>query len=247
MSIASEITRLQGVKSDILQAISDKGVEVPAGSALDDCPGLIASISGGGGGGSIINKNYETDFSEFDVYNKYDIPKEGYLTSYPRIATYQKENGKLKIIAPPGNLDFDFFNPLFFIKKNSVLNLYDVELERTSDYNFLWLDLYSSSALTCHNSLSDNELIFLINASSKYTTTMNLLHGDSAYKWFDTSFSLLQSNNIRVEYDEFETRYYVNDTLIITTNQSVYNKVNGISINPRGNKYIKISGIKFKQ
>ena len=49
MSIASEIARLQGVKSDILQAISDKGVEVPSGSKLDDCPDLIASISGGGG------------------------------------------------------------------------------------------------------------------------------------------------------------------------------------------------------
>lgn len=49
MSIASEITRLQGVKSDILQAISDKGVTVPAGSALDDCPALIASIPTGGG------------------------------------------------------------------------------------------------------------------------------------------------------------------------------------------------------
>jgi hypothetical protein len=49
MSIASEITRLQGVKSDILQAISDKGVVVPAGSALDDCPDLIASIPTGGG------------------------------------------------------------------------------------------------------------------------------------------------------------------------------------------------------
>lgn len=48
MSIASEITRLQGVKSDILQAISDKGVVVPAGSALDDCPDLIASIPTGG-------------------------------------------------------------------------------------------------------------------------------------------------------------------------------------------------------
>jgi len=48
MSIASEITRLQGVKSDILQAISDKGVEVPSGSMLADCPDLIVSISGGG-------------------------------------------------------------------------------------------------------------------------------------------------------------------------------------------------------
>lgn len=47
MSIASEITRLQGVKADILQAIADKGVTVPAGSVLDDCPGLISSISGG--------------------------------------------------------------------------------------------------------------------------------------------------------------------------------------------------------
>ena len=48
MSIASEITRLQGVKSDILQAIANKGVTVPAGSALDDCPALIASIPTGG-------------------------------------------------------------------------------------------------------------------------------------------------------------------------------------------------------
>ena len=50
MSIASQITRLQGVKSDILRAIADKGVEVPSGSMLDECPGLIANISGGGGG-----------------------------------------------------------------------------------------------------------------------------------------------------------------------------------------------------
>ena len=45
MSIASEITRLQGVKADILTAIGNKGVIVPAGSALDDCPGLIADIT----------------------------------------------------------------------------------------------------------------------------------------------------------------------------------------------------------
>ena len=46
MSIASEITRLQGVKSDILQAIRNKGVFVPVGSALDDCPDLIGNIAG---------------------------------------------------------------------------------------------------------------------------------------------------------------------------------------------------------
>ena len=57
MSIASEITRLQGAKADILQAIRDKGVDVPSGSKLDDCPGLIASISGGSGGGVPYLKN----------------------------------------------------------------------------------------------------------------------------------------------------------------------------------------------
>lgn len=57
MSIASEITRLQGVKSDILQAISDKGVTVPVGSALDDCPDLIEAISGGGIVQNFVNKS----------------------------------------------------------------------------------------------------------------------------------------------------------------------------------------------
>jgi uncharacterized protein (TIGR02145 family) len=61
MSIASEITRLQGVKADILTAIADKGVTVPAGSALDDCPELIGLIpTGGGGSASIGGRHYRT-------------------------------------------------------------------------------------------------------------------------------------------------------------------------------------------
>ena len=48
MSIASEITRLQEAKTDILTAISEKGVEVPSGSRLSDCANLISSIQGGG-------------------------------------------------------------------------------------------------------------------------------------------------------------------------------------------------------
>ena len=49
MSIQSEITRLQGVKSDILATIEAKNVIVPTGAALADCPDLIASITSGGG------------------------------------------------------------------------------------------------------------------------------------------------------------------------------------------------------
>lgn len=48
MSIADQITRLQGVKTDILTSIGNKGVDVPSGAMLDDCPLLIDAISGGG-------------------------------------------------------------------------------------------------------------------------------------------------------------------------------------------------------
>lgn len=71
MSIASEITRLQGVKSDILQSIADKGVTIPAGSALADCPDLIELIpTGGGGGGDIA----AIRCTKGTVYNRFEIP-----------------------------------------------------------------------------------------------------------------------------------------------------------------------------
>lgn len=47
MTIASEIARLQGVKSDILGAIAEKKVDVPAGAMLADAPDLIRSIKSG--------------------------------------------------------------------------------------------------------------------------------------------------------------------------------------------------------
>lgn len=44
MSIQSEITRLQGVKSSILHALEDMHVIVPSNTMLDECPNLIKSI-----------------------------------------------------------------------------------------------------------------------------------------------------------------------------------------------------------
>ncbi len=61
MSIASEITRLSGVRSDIFTSITNKGVAVPAGSTFSSCPTLIDSIVTGGGGGdptSMINPTF---------------------------------------------------------------------------------------------------------------------------------------------------------------------------------------------
>ena len=54
MSIASEILRLQGVKSNIFTALGDMRVNVPSGAVLSDCPDLIRSIKSGGGGSGTI-------------------------------------------------------------------------------------------------------------------------------------------------------------------------------------------------
>ena len=48
MSIQSEITRLQGVKSSILNALEDMHVVVPSNTMLDECPSLIRSIKTSG-------------------------------------------------------------------------------------------------------------------------------------------------------------------------------------------------------
>ena len=47
MSIQSEITRISGAKSDIADAIEEKGVTVPSGSTIDDMAELILQISSG--------------------------------------------------------------------------------------------------------------------------------------------------------------------------------------------------------
>lgn len=57
MSIADQVQRLNGVKADIIEAIKGKGVDVPSGTMLDECPGLISSISGGGGDVSVSLAN----------------------------------------------------------------------------------------------------------------------------------------------------------------------------------------------
>ena len=58
MSIASEIQRLSGIRSDIFDSITNKGVTVPESATFSSCPYLIDSIQTGGGGGN--NALYNT-------------------------------------------------------------------------------------------------------------------------------------------------------------------------------------------
>lgn len=59
MSIASEITRLSGVRSDIFTSITNKGVTVPQTATFSSCPELIDSIVTGGGSNKCYNLTAE--------------------------------------------------------------------------------------------------------------------------------------------------------------------------------------------
>lgn len=58
MSIASEITRLYGVRDSIFTSITNKGVTVPSNSKLDDVPTLVGSIPSGGGTANAFTLDY---------------------------------------------------------------------------------------------------------------------------------------------------------------------------------------------
>ena len=117
MSIASEIARLRGVKADILRAISDKGVEVPSGSMLDDCPELISLISGGGGfeADNIvnivpINKMVVVDsngYIGFDLTNFFQYRGSTYYYNYAILSTgddfSSKGLGQVTFYTPASN------------------------------------------------------------------------------------------------------------------------------------------------
>lgn len=78
MSIASEIQRLSGVRSDIFTSITNKGVTVPPTATFSSCPSLIDSITGGGGGSptSLINNTFTAS---------------GYLSAYRPFTATQNE------------------------------------------------------------------------------------------------------------------------------------------------------------
>ena len=52
MSIASELTRIQGAKSDLRTSIINKGVQVPQNALIDSYSGYVDQIAQGGGGGN---------------------------------------------------------------------------------------------------------------------------------------------------------------------------------------------------
>ena len=129
MSIASEITRLSGVRNDIFTSITNKGVAVPAGSTFSSCPTLIDSIVTGGGGGdptSLINPSFTASglwsaYRPFTATQKpVSIPEYDEYDAYSG-AAYQRQNSFYTIFDLADKLEemsqkYDQYNvPSYFI------------------------------------------------------------------------------------------------------------------------------------
>lgn len=105
MSISSEIERIQSAKSDIITAIENKGVTVPAGAAIDELPELIDSIPSGGGGGvptifknvivSTANKLYPS-FLQYDNDNKLISSNRELFSIMPDILFHWSQMNKIE-------------------------------------------------------------------------------------------------------------------------------------------------------
>ena len=94
MSVQSEITRLEAAKAAISQAITEKGVDVPAGTMLDAMAPLISAIEAGGGGGggspSISVTSKDVNFIDYDgtLLYSYTVAEAQALTELPPLPSH---------------------------------------------------------------------------------------------------------------------------------------------------------------
>lgn len=182
MSIASEITRLQGVKADILDAIADKGVTVPVGSALDDCPDLIASISGG-----ISNKIHQ-DFVYKNILGK----------------TYKCVEISDKVFFPIQNLDYIDENIIHtndFTQDSNVAACAYYGYTQTSDRGFY----YNNAAISYIDSIKTSQMK---NFDSTYFNLLINYIGGLVATWLGEnthpSNDLLTTFAKNIEFDTYE-------------------------------------------
>jgi hypothetical protein len=90
MSIASEISRLQGAKSDLKTSIEGKGVTVPSATKIDGYAALVDQIQQGGGG-TTVDSDADVRFFDYDgtLLHTYTAADFANLTELPANPSHQ--------------------------------------------------------------------------------------------------------------------------------------------------------------
>lgn len=119
-TVAEEITRISGCREDIKTAIAAKGVNVPTGAKLADCPALIASITGGSGPSeptAMVNTGfsatgYKSAYVPFTATQNIVTVKEDVDITFPYQITSQGERFSVSFnssyFVDPGANDFKY-------------------------------------------------------------------------------------------------------------------------------------------
>lgn len=101
MSIASEISRLQGAKADLKTAIEGKGVTVSDATKLDGYADLVDAIQQGGGGSTLITKNISAN----GTYNASSDSADGYSQVNVAVPASAVDTGTKNITENGNNQD----------------------------------------------------------------------------------------------------------------------------------------------
>lgn len=69
MSVATELTRIQGAKADLKTSIESKGVTVPSSALIDEYADYVDAIQTGGGGDTAMKENVQGTLTSYTIPN----------------------------------------------------------------------------------------------------------------------------------------------------------------------------------
>lgn len=148
MSIATDVSRIKGNITAALNAIADKGVNVPAGSTSDALASLIASIEAGGGGAKVATGTFvpASDHTLSSVYkiehNSGFIPDLClvYYVSTPSKSAILALTGRHKLL---GDSDLDTYGCYIMLNGSSSMGGSDLKTFPPTENIFYIRSIYA--------------------------------------------------------------------------------------------------------
>lgn len=205
MTIASELTRIQGAKSDIIDAIENKGVSVPSNALISDLDTYVSQISGSPTLVTLddINSVIENFFSPIiNARDSYPVYTQNSVTLYTPGSTYQiyaihkRSNGKYRIGW------FDSNKILVTRQDNTGIITANVAVTaggNTANLNFLRWDgkirIYEVSSKNFYYSPEYDTIAECITAIQSSSTTYTLFSGGCGFV-IDTPYYVPYMNSV---------------------------------------------------